>query len=124
MTTANLSTGLLMSERWAELRARLENLLAELTELDAVSRESAQVVELDQTRVGRLSRMDAMQAQAMSIESNRRRALEIRRIQAALQRIADGEYGECRRCGEAINPKRLAVDPAAPLCIDCANHAD
>lgn len=106
------------------MKAKLESMLQELLSLDEAGRESAKIVELDQTRMGRLSRMDAMQAQAMSIESNRRRAITIRRIQAALQRIDDDEYGECLECGEPINPKRLEVDPAASLCIDCASLAD
>ncbi len=104
------------------MKAKLQAMLQELLSLEEVARESAKVVELDQTRVGRLSRMDALQAQAMSIESNRRRALSIRRIQSALQRIDDGEYGECLECGDDIDPRRLDIDPAASLCIDCANQ--
>lgn len=106
------------------MKAKLEAMLQELTGLDESGRESAKVVELDQTRVGRLSRMDAMQLQAMSVESNRRRALSIRRIQAALRRIESGDYGWCDACGEAINPKRLEIDPAATHCIECANRLD
>lgn len=106
------------------MKAKLQAMLQELLSLEAAGRESAKIVKLDQTRVGRLSRMDAMQAQAMSIESNRRRALSIRRIQSALQRIDDGEYGECLECGECIDPRRLDIDPAASLCIDCASKMD
>lgn len=46
---------------------------------------------------------------------------EIARIRAALQRIRDGEYGICARCGDDIAPARLDVVPAAPLCTSCAN---
>lgn len=77
-------------------------------------------VELDQTSVGRLSRMDAMQMQAMAQATERRRAVEMVRIEAALKRIDDGDYGWCVRCGEAIAPKRLAADPTVPTCIGCA----
>ena len=82
--------------------------------------QAEQVVELDQTRVGRLSRMDAMQAQAMSVETGRRRRQHIVEIDAALERISTGDYGDCFECGEIINPKRLAADPTARLCISCA----
>ena len=78
------------------------------------------MVELDQTRVGRLSRMDAMQAQAMSVETGRRRRQQIRDIQAALERIDDGDFGDCLECGEGIAPARLTINPGARLCIDCA----
>lgn len=78
-------------------------------------------VELDQTRVGRLSRMDALQSQAMAKETERRRQQELVRIDVALGRLEDGTYGECLDCGELIAEKRLAFDPSALLCIDCAD---
>jgi DnaK suppressor protein len=96
----------------------------ELLSLDAAGEAAAQTVELDQSRVGRLSRMDALQGQAMSQASNRRRAENLRRVEAALRRIDRGNYGECQGCGEFINPKRLEFDPAARLCIGCAGSKD
>lgn len=45
---------------------------------------------------------------------------EIARIRAALQRIRDGSYGECVRCGEQISAERLNVLPETPFCKDCA----
>ena len=81
--------------------------------------EAANIVELDQAKVGRLSRMDALQAQAMAAEANRRRDVELLRIESALKRIDEGIYGYCLKCDEEINPQRLKVDPGSPLCIDC-----
>ena len=83
-----------------------------------------QPVELDQTRVGRLSRMDAMQAQAMSLETGRRRRTKLLQIDRALQRIDDGDFGNCVDCGESIAPARLAIDPTAETCIDCASRRE
>ncbi len=104
----------------ALLRQRREELLA-IAESGA---QAAATVELDQTRVGRLSRMDALQGQAMSVEGERRRQLELRRIDAALLRIEQDEYGDCLECGEPINPKRLQLDPSTPYCIDCAEQKE
>ena len=101
-----------------------KQLLAQRQEIlaDAQSSEQArQPVELDQTSVGRLSRMDALQDQAMALESDRRRHVELQHIESALARIEDGSFGECQNCGEAIAPKRLQIDPTAPVCIDCAS---
>ena len=92
--------------------------------LDETGEAAAETVELDQTRVGRVSRMDALRSQAMSKESNRRRGEEFKRIDAALRRVEEGEYGWCLECGEVIAPARLEVDPAAPLCIQCASRAE
>jgi DnaK suppressor protein len=65
--------------------------------------------------------MDALQVQAMAQETSRRRGNELRRITAALARMDEGEFGYCIECGEEIAARRLALDPAAPYCIDCAS---
>ena len=102
------------------MKARLLEMKAELARLAHEHEHDSDIVELDQTTQGRLSRMDALQGQAMAQEVARRRDVEIRRIDAALQRIGDGEYGYCVACGEEIARKRLELDPATPNCIDCA----
>jgi len=103
-----------------QLRQQQEALLG----LQETADEAAKTVELDQSSVGRLSRMDALQGQAMSQERARRRQIELQKIAAALRRIEAGDYGFCVRCGEDIADKRLELDPAAPLCIDCASKSD
>lgn len=110
-----------MSEDW---RARLLALRDELEGVAATGEESAAVVELDQSKVGRLSRMDAMQAQAMAKASGNRRQAMLLKITAALKRIDDDEFGSCRECDELINPKRLEFDPTATQCIGCASKAE
>ena len=106
-----------------ELVERLKERQQELKRLDAGSIEARAPVELDQSRQGRLSRMDALQSQAMAQETARRRAQELLKIEAALDRLNDGEYGYCVKCGESIGHKRLEFDPATPLCVDCASEA-
>jgi DnaK suppressor protein len=81
---------------------------------------STATVELDQSSVGRLSRMDALQQQAMAQSTRRRAELALRRIEAALGRCDSGTYGYCLQCEEPIDPRRLELDPATPLCIACA----
>jgi len=93
----------------------------ELLQAQETGDQAEQTVELDQASVGRLSRMDAMQAQAMSIETGRRRREKLLQIADALQRIEEDEYGYCDECGEAIAPARLTIDPTALLCIQCAS---
>lgn len=106
------------------VREKLLELRAELLAAAEAGKESAAVVELDQTKVGRLSRMDAMQAQAMAQASEQRREQTLRQIEAALKRIDDDEYGFCLQCDEPINPKRLEFDPTVTLCIECASRAE
>lgn len=106
------------------MKQKLQTLLDELEQQQQDAQESAKPVKLDQTRVGRLSRMDAMQLQAMSIASSQRRELEMQRIRAALDRVDNEEYGYCLECGDDINPQRLEVDLAATLCIRCADASE
>jgi DnaK suppressor protein len=92
--------------------------------MTVAAEQGAATVELDQSRVGRLSRMDALQGQAMSQEAQRRRSIELQMIRAVLQRIDTGDFGYCLVCDEAINAARLDIDPAAPLCVMCADEAE
>lgn len=105
------------------MRQRLLARQEELQRLIETGVEDSRPAAPDQQRVGRLSRMDAMQVQAMAEETVRRRKRELARIHAALQRIAEGEYGYCTSCEEPIAAKRLENDPATPLCIGCASRA-
>ncbi|MBI1235609.1 MAG: TraR/DksA family transcriptional regulator [Alphaproteobacteria bacterium] len=101
-------------------RQRLLDLKEELLALSRSGQDDRKPVELDQQSVGRLSRLDSMQVQAMARAADARRAMAIRQIDAALKRLDDGEYGWCVECGEEIAPKRLDSDPAAPRCSACA----
>lgn len=94
----------------------------ELKALDAASSDSRKAVELDQTSVGRLSRMDALQGQAMNNAIAERRKLALLRIESALKRIEGDDYGYCLTCGEEIESKRLNFDPATLHCLDCAKN--
>jgi len=96
-------------------RQKLLALRDKLEALQSTVDEAAQTVELDQARVGRLSRMDALQAQSMSIEVKRRQNLQLRSIAAALSRINNNDYGLCPECDTSIHPERLKLDPNLQL---------
>ena len=100
--------------------ARLQARLIELKQLSAISSESRQTVPLDQQSVGRLSRMDAMQGQAMALATEERREQERVRVEAALRRIEAGDYGVCLKCEDEIDIRRLELDPSTPFCLSCA----
>ena len=105
----------------AAVRKALKAECAELQALSGATQEERQPVELDQQSVGRLSRMDAMQVQAMAQAVEGRRRQRLAQIEAALKRIDEGDYGYCVECGEEISAKRLQVDLTVPRCVDCAS---
>ena len=100
-------------------RSLLETRLKTLQTQDETNADSRNTVVLDQSSVGRLSRMDAMQQQAMAKATRQNRATEIQAIKNALLRLEEGEYGYCDSCGEDIPPKRLELTPTALKCVEC-----
>jgi DnaK suppressor protein len=106
------------------LRAELEELERDLRlQLDSGA-DAAKPVKLDQTAVGRLSRMDSMQSQAMVNAARDAMKIRLDQCRAALQAVQQGEYGFCRRCEEPIGVKRLTAKPEAPFCLQCQRGAD
>lgn len=103
-----------------KFRLLIETELADLARQSEATNGDRRPVELDQQSVGRLSRMDAMQAQAMAKAVEQRRKARLVALDQALRRIRDGEYGYCLECGEFIGMQRLEIDPATSKCVRCA----
>lgn len=115
------------AELSAEQRETLQRALGELREelraLISGSREAAGTVDLDQP-IGRLSRMDAIQQQHMTMASRRGFDLRLRQVEQALALFERGEYGLCRRCEEPIGHARLSARPESPYCLECQDTID
>ena len=99
---------------------RIRQELVETVQLIEESKEYRAPVELDQQSVGRLSRMDAMQQQAMAQNLTRRRQQRKVALERTLSRIRDQEFGYCVECGEPIAVRRLEIDPTFETCVRCA----
>lgn len=108
------------TDRLNDFRLRLQGELAALDSEDALGRDAQKTVTLDQQSVGRLSRMDALQQQAMAKATQARRGQQRQRLLAALARLDEGEFGYCTDCGEDIPTKRLNLDPTVRTCVNCA----
>ncbi len=106
----------------AELVEQLGVLRDELRATLQATAEAAGTVHLDQAAVGRISRVDALQAQQMVAEQRRRSTLRLKQVVNALERASDDEYGECLACGEPIGYARLRARPESPLCVACSEQ--
>jgi DnaK suppressor protein len=106
-------------EEIEQIRQKMLRLRSELQEQEETFQQTSAPVELDQARVGRLSRMDAMQAQQMALEAARRRQNQLLKVEGALRRIESGDYGYCFICGEEIDVRRLSADPTNTRCMVC-----
>lgn len=105
-------------------RVELEELKVELAAQLTANADTAKPVKLDPTSVGRLSRMDSMQSQAMAQAARQGLLVRLSQCDTALQAIERGEYGLCRLCEEPIGAKRLGAKPEAPFCLECQRGAD
>ena len=121
---AGMSSPTLSEQQIEALETRLASLRAELEAAISQGKEGGAPVELDQTRVGRLSRMDAMQGQAMAKAANERAARELAQVKAAQRRLSDADFGLCLDCDEAIAWPRLQLNPSVRLCIACAQQRE
>lgn len=112
------------NEEQVQWQARINKRIEQLDSLQSSALESTDIVTLDQAKVGRLSRMDALQGQAMAKAHAARRRQEISLLRAALRKLDEGCFGECEICFEAIGSRRLENNPAVALCLSCAEKAE
>lgn len=113
----------LTSAQEQELHGDMLQLRCELEQLLSDSKQSSQAVDLDQP-IGRLSRMDALQQQAMAKANRAANQRRLQLIESALQAIKQQRYGECRRCEEPIGFPRLKARPESPFCLDCQGQIE
>ncbi|MFC1610411.1 TraR/DksA family transcriptional regulator [Myxococcota bacterium] len=114
----------LTTQQLEELRADLVELRRSLTEAVVADEAASKPVILDQSSVGRLSRMDAMQVQQMAKASLRSHQLRLKQVGQALRLSETDEYGACRRCEEPIGFRRLKARPETPFCLRCQGASE
>lgn len=106
------------------LKQQLLRLQAKFNQQLIIGEDASKLVILDQTSVGRISRMDAMQQQSMALSTRGKIISRLQQVEAALRTMDKGEYGYCRGCDETIAIPRLLAQPEAALCIRCQDTAD
>jgi DnaK suppressor protein len=70
---------------------------------------------------------DIIQAKIIMTVSSRlasRDKERLEKIEAALLKIQNNNYGNCDDCGEEISEKRLLVNPQFETCISCAHQRE
>lgn len=100
------------AERRAQLDARKSDLLGRIAGIGAEldSHDAKDWEEMATEREGE----EVLQDLGQSAQT------ELRKIDAALARIEEGEYGFCTKCGDRITEERLDLLPATPFCAACA----
>lgn len=109
----------LTKDHLAELREELEGQLVRLMRSIEASEAALEPVELDQSRVGRLSRMDELQNQSLTRNLHEREEIRLTLVRNALSRMDEGTYGLCAACESEIPYERLLIFPEAVECGSC-----
>jgi DnaK suppressor protein len=115
---------MVMAQQFNDFQERALLELAEVERALGNAEAGGSVVPLDQSRVGRLSRMDALQQQGMASGLKERLMLQKRRLQATLERMRNGRFGICCECEDVIPLERLRANLAAPFCAYCQEEID
>jgi len=114
----------LSKTRMGKFQQQLIVLQAQLSAQYESRRPASDTVVLDQSKVGRLSRMDALQQQNMAQSTLRNVESRLRRVNRALAKVESGDFGYCDECGEVIELARLEVQPEAPCCFACQSQQE
>lgn len=110
-----------LTERQIEdLTAALDRTIRKLERSMRTTEEALRPVKLDQSAVGRLSRIDSLQNQGLTRNLQEREQAMLGQVISALQRMEAGSYGLCTECGSTIRFERLEVFPETPTCTACS----
>lgn len=125
-----MTTSALTDTQREQLRVRLEQRKEQLLqELDAIQRDTLAVA--SDAAGGDAEAPGSPRDQANSMAAGMVRDAEAARdhaelvaVRAALERMADGSYGECMDCGQSVGAARLLAQPAALRCIACQSKTE
>ncbi len=90
----------------------------------------SKVVNNEEFHVQKEEMMDETDWTAMELDNDmrmrlrNREALFLKKIDEALERIAQGSFGECECCGDEIEAKRLEARPTATMCVSCKEEQE
>lgn len=107
-----------------KLRVAIAEKILELQTVTESDTSNASNIALDQTRVGRLSRMDAVQHHAIAQAQTERAVKQLTVLQILFSKVDEDDFGECHYCGEDIAIGRLLIRPESLRCIECADLID
>lgn len=125
-----MNTIALTDSQREQLRSALELRKEQLLqELDAVQRDTLAVASAASRGQADPAGSPRDQANSMAADMVRdaeaaRDYAELTAVRAALERLADGSYGECTDCGQSVGVPRLLAQPSAARCIACQSKAE
>lgn len=96
----------------------VENIQKQRSELDQLENNTAPIS--PENSIGRISRMDAINNKSVVEASIRNRKRKLAKLQVALSKLSNKDFGMCSKCKKPIQIKRLMVMPESDQCVNCA----
>jgi DnaK suppressor protein len=107
-----------------QIKILLQSSLVDLKEQITLGGESSKTVILDQTMIGRVSRIDAIQQQKIAQAGFERDKRHFHQLKKALQNINSEDFGYCMECDQDISFSRLMVKPESSFCVSCQQNKE
>jgi len=107
-----------------EQKEELENLIKEKIETlkkDIITYQRITRPIPPDNALGRLTRMEAISSKSINEALLRRATANLSKLEHALKKIDDPDFGVCRACEEIIPIARLLIMPETGLCVECAD---
>jgi len=101
----------------AKIRATIETLKIKIKELKEVTKPIA-----PENAIGRISRMDAINNRSVNEASLRVAEEKLKKLERALVKIDEPNFGICIRCNQPIPEGRLLIMPESITCVNCAQY--
>lgn len=100
-----------------KIRASIDGTKQEITELKELTKPIS-----PENAIGRVSRMDAINNKSINDAALQQAITKLDRLEFALKRSDDEDFGNCRRCGQNIPMGRLLLMPQSAFCVSCASR--
>ena len=107
-------------ERLLALRARLRGDMTQMED-NALNKDHSKTTSMP-NHMAELGSDNFDQEVTLSLLGSENDALD--QIEAAIERIEDGRFGQCEECGMKIPKSRLEAIPYAALCVECGSKAE
>ncbi len=102
-----------------EIKKQIENEISKTEQLLIDYQEMTRPVSPD-VSIGRISRMDAINNQAVTESAMREKQEKLKKLKIALSKVGSSDFGICVKCKQAIPLGRILIKPESMFCVNCA----
>jgi len=110
-------TGAEKEELRQAMLQKMERLKEDILDLEELTKPIA-----PENAIGRVSRMDAINNRSVNEAALRQARVKLAKLENAISKIDEPDFGKCSRCGQPIPIKRILFMPESTRCVNCADR--